>query len=151
MSLVRIAIATGLLVACLEVSGASAESLQRFESVGDAIPQSLTGTAGDVAKGRTLVMNRQTGLCVLCHSGPFPDPRMQGNIAPNLEGVGGRLSEGQLRLQMVDSARNNPDTIMPSYYRIEGLERVAPKFQGKPLLSAAEIEDVVAYLQSLQN
>ena len=76
---------------------------------------------------------------------------MQGNLAPNLSGVGNRLSEGQLRLRMVDGSKVNPDTIMPSYYRTEGLERVAPRFRDKTILSAEEIEDVVAYLKSLRD
>ena len=116
----------------------------------DGIPASLTGQAGDPARGRAIVANRQLGLCLLCHSGPFPEERFQGDLAPSLEGAGRRLSEARLRLRLVDSRRVNPDTIMPSYYRTEGLERVAPAFRGKPLLSAEQIEDVVAYLGTLK-
>lgn len=116
----------------------------------DGIPASLTGQAGDPARGRAIVANRQLGLCLLCHSGPFPEERFQGDLAPSLEGAGRRLSEARLRLRLVDSRKVNPDTIMPSYYRTEGLERVAPAFRGKPLLSAEQIEDVVAYLGTLK-
>lgn len=116
----------------------------------DGIPASLTGQAGDPARGRAIVAHRQLGLCLLCHSGPFPEERFQGDLAPSLEGAGRRLSEARLRLRLVDSRRVNPDTIMPSYYRTEGLERVAPAFRGKPLLSAEQIEDVVAYLGTLK-
>jgi sulfur-oxidizing protein SoxX len=117
--------------------------------VGDAIPASLSGAKGDPARGRALVASRQTGLCLLCHSGPFPEERFQGTLAPDLRSAA-RLTEGQIRLRLVDPARVNPDTIMPAYYRSEGLERVAPAFRGKTILTAGEIEDVVAYLMTLR-
>jgi sulfur-oxidizing protein SoxX len=119
--------------------------------VRDAIPDSLTGAKGDAERGRTIVVNRQVGLCMLCHSGPFPEERFQGTLAPDLKGAGSRSSEGQLRLRIVDASRLNPDTIMPSYYRIDGLTRVAQGFQGKPILSAEQIEDVVAYLATMRD
>ncbi len=118
---------------------------------GDVIPASLTGQPGDPARGRDIVINRQTGLCLLCHSGPFPGERFQGNLAPDMTGAGSRWTEGQLRLRVVDASRLNPDTIMPSYYRIDGLTRVAPAFAGKTLLTAEQIEDVVAFLTSLRD
>ncbi|PWC31730.1 sulfur oxidation c-type cytochrome SoxX [Azospirillum sp. TSO22-1] len=117
----------------------------------DALPDSLTGTKGDPARGRAIVADRRRGLCLLCHSGPFPEERFQGTLAPDLSGAGARLSEGQLRLRIVDARRLVPDTIMPSYFKVEGLTRVAPAFQGKPVLSAAEIEDVVAFLTTLRD
>ena len=117
----------------------------------DSIPQSLTGVPGDPARGRAIVANRQVGLCLLCHSGPFPEERFQGNLAPDLTGAGTRWSEGQLRLRIVDSGRVNPATIMPAYHRTEGLARVAPQYRGKPVLSAAQIEDVVAFLMTLRD
>jgi L-cysteine S-thiosulfotransferase len=117
----------------------------------DAIPESLTGAKGDPARGRAIVANRQVGLCLLCHSGPFPEERFQGNLAPDLAGAGTRWSEGQLRLRIVDSGRINPATIMPAYHRTEGLVRVAPAWRGKPVLSAEQIEDVVAFLMTLRD
>ena len=117
----------------------------------DAIPQSLTGVKGDAARGRAIVASRQVGLCLLCHSGPFPEERFQGNLAPDLTGAGSRRSEGQLRLRIVDSGRVNPATIMPAYHRTEGLVRVAPAYRGKPVLSAEQIEDVVAFLMTLKD
>lgn len=126
------------------------EGLRSFAVVGDAIPQSLTGAKGDAARGRAIVANRQVGLCLLCHSGPFPEERMQGSMAPDLGGAGSRWSEGQLRLRIVDAARLNRDTIMPPYYRIDELKRVGLSFRGKPVLSAEQIEDVVAYLATLR-
>jgi sulfur-oxidizing protein SoxX len=118
--------------------------------VGDAMPQSLTGEPGDPSRGRAIVANRQVGLCLLCHTGPFPEERFQGNLAPSLSGAGSRWSEGQLRLRIVDAGRLNPATIMPPYYRTEGLERVARAFAGKPILTAAQVEDVVAFLMTLK-
>ncbi len=122
-----------------------------YEIVGDAIPASLTGAPGDPARGRAIVGDRRVGLCLLCHTGPFPEPRLHGTLAPDLRGAGSRLSAGQLRLRLVDATRLNPDTIMPPYYRIEGLARVAPAYAGKPILDAAQIEDVVAFLATLTN
>ena len=117
----------------------------------DAIPESLTGAKGDPARGRAIVASRQVGLCLLCHSGPFPEERFQGNLAPDLRGAGARWSEGQLRLRIVDSSRINPATIMPAYHRSEGLVRVAPAWRDKPVLSAQQIEDVVAFLMTLRD
>jgi sulfur-oxidizing protein SoxX len=116
----------------------------------EAMPQSLTGAPGDPARGRAIVASRQVGLCLLCHSGPFPEERFQGNLAPDLRGAGARWTEGQLRLRLVDPGRINPATIMPAYHRTEALVRVAPAWRGKPVLSAAQIEDVVAFLATLK-
>jgi sulfur-oxidizing protein SoxX len=127
------------------------DALPPYEVVGDAIPASLTGATGDAARGRAIVANRLVGLCLLCHSGPFPEERFQGTLAPDLKGAGARWSEGQLRLRMVDSTRLNRDSIMPPYYRVDGLTRVARPFAGKPVLSAEQIEDVVAYLMTLRD
>jgi sulfur-oxidizing protein SoxX len=126
------------------------EGVKSYEVLGDAIPQSLTGTPGDPARGREIVTNRFVGLCVLCHTGPFPDVPQQGTLAPDLKGAGTRWSVAQLRLRIVDSSRVVPDTIMPAYYRIDHLQRVAPQFRGKPVLTAEQIEDVVAFLATLK-
>jgi len=115
----------------------------------DAIDKPLA-PKGDAARGRAIVANRQVGLCLLCHSGPFPEEPLMGNLAPSLQGVGARLSEGQLRLRIVDSSKVNPQTIMPSYYRTTGFTRVAPAFQGKSVLDAQQVEDVVAFLMTLR-
>jgi L-cysteine S-thiosulfotransferase len=129
---------------------ATAQALRPFVVAGDAIPESLTGVPGDSARGRAIVVDRQKGLCLLCHLGPFPEAPFQGDLAPDLRGVGRRWSEGQLRLRIVDSTRLNPDTIMPPYYRTEGLTQVGRPWQGKPVLTAEQVEDVVAFLTMLK-
>jgi len=131
-------------------TAAQAQALVPYRVVGDGIPASLTGKPGDPSRGRAIVGNRQVGLCLLCHSGPFPEERFQGNLAPDLAGAGSRWSEAQLRLRIVDAGRLNPDTIMPPYYRTDGLIRVAAPFRGKTVLTAEQIEDVVAYLTTLR-
>ena len=131
-------------------AAAQAAALVPFTVVGDAIPASLTGMPGDAERGRAIVVNRQVGLCLLCHTGPFPEERFQGTLAPDLSGAGTRATEGQLRLRIVDASRIKPDTIMPPYYRIDGLTRVAPAFRDKPILTAEQVEDVVAFLMTLR-
>lgn len=124
--------------------------LKAFEvAAQDSIPDSLTGSKGDPVRGRAIVASRQLGLCLLCHSGPFPEERFQGNLAPDLRSAA-QLTEGQIRQRLVDPSRANPKTIMPAYYRTEGLSRVAPQVRGKTILTAEQIEDVVAYLMTLR-
>ena len=105
---------------------------------------------GDPARGRAIVANRQVGMCLLCHSGPFPEERFQGDLAPSLAGAGSRWTEGELRLRLAEPRRFNPDSIMPSFSRSEGLWRVAPGFRDRPLLDAEQVEDVVAFLGTLR-
>jgi sulfur-oxidizing protein SoxX len=143
--------AAATLLALAVCAPAGAEPLQPYEIVGDAIPAPLTETPGDAARGRAIVINRRVGLCLLCHGGPFPEEKLQGNLAPDLGGTGARWSVGQLRLRIVDARRLNPETIMPPYYRIDGLDRVAPAFREKPIFSAQQIEDVVAFLATLRD
>jgi sulfur-oxidizing protein SoxX len=138
------------IVAVLTGGPAAAVAQTTYSVVGDAIPGSLTGQDGDPGRGRAIVASRQTGLCLLCHSGPFPEERFQGTLAPTLAGAGSRWSPAQLRLRIVDAARLNPDTIMPPYFRTTGLDRVARAFAGKPILTAAQVEDVIAFLATLK-
>lgn len=114
------------------------------------MPGSLTGARGDPARGRAIVSDRQVGMCLLCHSGPFPEEPFQGNLARDLRSAG-RLAEGEIRLRIVDSSRIDPQSIMPAYYRSEGLARVAPAYRAKTILSAAQVEDVVAFLMTLRD
>ncbi|MDP3700078.1 MAG: sulfur oxidation c-type cytochrome SoxX [Hylemonella sp.] len=119
--------------------------------VGDGIPTALEGLAGDATRGRVIVASRQTGLCLLCHGGPIPEERFQGNLAPDLAGAGQRWTTAQLRLRLVDPRRLNPESIMPAYYRTQGLTRVGRSWEGKPILDAQQLEDVVAYLATLRD
>ena len=118
--------------------------------VGDAIPGSLTGRPGDAARGRDIVFSRDRGNCAVCHVMPAPDERSHGDVGPSLKGVAGRLSEGQMRLRLVDGRRLNSRSIMPSYYRVDRMARVGPAWRGKPILNAEQIEDIVTYLASLR-
>jgi sulfur-oxidizing protein SoxX len=147
----RIAMAGVATAIGVTAGAAGAERLQPYNIVGDAIPETLTGAAGDPVRGQAIVADRQVGLCLLCHTAPFGEAKLEGTLAPNLSGAGSRWSAGQLRLRIVDASRLNADTIMPSYYRIVGLTRVAPDVGGKPLLTAEQIEDVVAYLRTLRD
>jgi sulfur-oxidizing protein SoxX len=118
--------------------------------VGDAIPAPLTERPGDAARGRVVVESRQVGTCVLCHAGPFPAERLPATIGPDLRGVGDRLTSGQIRLRLVDPARVNPDSVMPGYFRVDGLVRVGAAWRGRSVLTAQQIEDAVAFLVTLK-
>ena len=137
-----------LLAAAIVVA---APGLRPYTIVGDAIPASLTGAVGDPARGRAVILDRRLGACLLCHAGPFPEEKFQGSLAPDLSGAGLRWSEGQLRLRLVDAARLDPQTVMPPYYRVDGFTRVGERWRGKPVLTAEQIEDVVAFLSTLKN
>ena len=116
----------------------------------DAMDTPLTTQPGDPMRGGKIVEDRQLGDCLLCHAGPFPAPHLQGNIGPSLAGVGSRLTPGQIRLRLIDARKLNPETVMPPYYVADGLNRVARQWQGKPALTAQQIEDVVAFLGTLR-
>lgn len=117
---------------------------------GDAISQSLEGQPGDASRGKVIAFDPERGNCTICHPVPGGDARAQGTVGPPLAGVGARLSEGQLRLRIVDGTRINSETIMPPYHRVEGLNRVGREWTGKPVLSAREVEDLVAFLATLK-
>jgi L-cysteine S-thiosulfotransferase len=140
-----IVLLSGLMIA----AGAVAQALAPYRVDGDAIEAPIAGARGDAAKGREVVLGRESN-CLLCHTVPDAGGRPMGDIAPPLAGVGARFSAGQLRLRIVDSSRTNPQTPMPAYYRVDGLNGVAAAFRGKPILSAQEVEDVVAYLVTLK-
>lgn len=143
--------AFGLLVVSVPGMDAAAQNvpLVPFTVVDDAIPQALTPTPGDPARGRALVLDRGKGNCVTCHELPL-DADFQGNLGPPLAGVADRYTIGELRLRVVDSKRINPESNMPPYYRVEGLTAVRRDWAGRPMLSAQEVEDVLAYLMTLR-
>jgi L-cysteine S-thiosulfotransferase len=130
---------------------AGEESLVPYTVVGDAIPASLTGTGGDPDRGRAIVLDRRLGACLLCHAGPFFEEKLHGTLAPDLSGAASRWTAGEFRLRLVDPTRFNPATIMPAYYRVEGLTRVGAAWRDKPILSAEQIEDVIAFLLTLRD
>mgnify|MGYP000001621179 CR=1 FL=1 len=135
------------LLLTLNLNQVDAQTTQTI--VNGAIVQPLTENPGDPLRGRAIVASRQSGLCLLCHSGPFPEERFQGNLAPELSASVARYTAPQLRARMVDASHFNTNTIMPAYYRTDHLKRVAPKFAGQTILNGQEIEDVVAFLLTL--
>jgi L-cysteine S-thiosulfotransferase len=138
-----------MLVFAFAISPAAAQ-FSPYAIENGAIAAPLDNLTGDPARGRAIVASRQRGLCLLCHSGPFPEERFQGDLAPSLAGAGLRSSEGELRLRMVDSRKVNPESVMPPYHAEVGLQRVGPAFAGKPILKAQDVEDVVAFLRELK-
>jgi sulfur-oxidizing protein SoxX len=139
--------------ALLAAAPASAQAVQPYRVEGLAIEQPLSAR-GDASRGRALLVARDPANCILCHAAPADlmksGVRFSGNLAPSLDGAGARWTPGQLRLRIVDSRRLNPDTIMPSYYRTDGLVEVATAWRGKPILNPQQIEDLIAYLVTLQ-
>ncbi|MGA7324202.1 MAG: sulfur oxidation c-type cytochrome SoxX [Rhodomicrobium sp.] len=133
-----------------ESAHAESGGLASFEVVGDAVPKGLTGLPGDAARGEEIVRDRRVGNCLICHQFPIKDEPFQGEIGPPLAGIGGRLSEGQIRLRLIDESLLNAKTVMPPYYRIDNLNNVAPEYKGAAALTAQQLEDVVAYLASLK-
>ncbi len=137
-------------LASFALVGSPAQALEPYAVVGDAIPAPLGGLVGNAVRGQALVLDRTRGNCLICHQVPEPDEPFQGTIGPPLAGVGARLEPGQLRLRLVDASRLNPATVMPPYFRTEGLRDVALQYRDRPALTVQEIEDVVAYLASLR-
>lgn len=131
-------------------AAAGAQEVVEYRVVGDGIPRPLAGLRGDAARGRAVVANRQAGLCLLCHTAPIPEERFQGDLAPRLTGVGARYSEAQLRLRVVDPRRLNPSSFMPAFHSADHPTRVGVAWAGKPILSAQQVEDVVAWLATLR-
>jgi sulfur-oxidizing protein SoxX len=150
-NLIFITAAAALAGVSMTSAFAAESALVEYRIVDGQIPAALTNEPGDPARGKTAVLSREGGNCFLCHTVPDPGDTPLGNIGPPLAGVGKRLSAGQLRLRLVDSTRINRASVMPAYYRIDGLQRVASAYAGKPLLTAQQIEDVIAYLLTLRD
>jgi sulfur-oxidizing protein SoxX len=105
---------------------------------------------GDPARGKAIVLDPARGNCLICHPMPIPEVEFQGDVGPDLAGVGSRYDEGELRLRVVDARRLDPASVMPAYHRVDGLHRVLKEYRGKPILTEQEVEDVVAYLTTLK-
>ena len=143
-------VAIGGSLALLLSSPASAADLIKYQINNDAIATSLTRKAGDPVKGKKLATNRKKGNCLACHSMPIPEQAFHGNIGPDLKGISSRYSEGELRLRIVNPKVLNSETIMPAFYKADGFNRVMKKFVGKTIITAQEVEDIVAYLMTLK-
>lgn len=116
-----------------------------------AVTASLTGQAGDPAEGAKVFMNRKLGNCLACHiNADMEEQPFHGEVGPALDGVADRWSEAELRGIVSNSKEMFPDTIMPAFYRDAGFNRTLEKFDGKTILSAQQVEDVVAYLLTLK-
>ncbi len=116
------------------------------------LDKSLTGKAGDPAAGRNWFIGRTLGNCLACHvNKETSDEQFHGEVAPPLDGVADRYDEAQLRAIVVNSkAVFGDQSLMPGFYRVSGLNRVAEKFAAKTILTAQQVEDVVAYLKTLK-
>mgnify|MGYP001204835085 CR=1 FL=1 len=142
------AIVLGLVTGTNAIAGD--KELVKYIIKNDAISKSLTGKPGNAENGRKLVINRKKGNCLACHTMPIAEQPFHGNVGPDLHGVGSRLTEGEIRLLIVNSKVLNEGTIMPAFYVNTGYNRVLKKFKGKSMLTAAEVEDLVAYTVSLK-
>lgn len=148
---VVLAVALIALPALAQDARVSEPGLAPYEVKDYAIEKSLTGKPGDPAKGREWAITGGQGNCVICHRLPIPEVDFRiGNIGPDLTEVGSRLTPGEIRLRIVNPKLLNEDTIMPAYYRVSGFHRVAKRFEGKPMLTAEQVEDLVAYLSTLK-
>jgi L-cysteine S-thiosulfotransferase len=115
------------------------------------IVNSLTGAIGDPARGRSSVMEESKGNCLACHRVPvLSEAPSHGDLGPNLSGVGGRYTESQLRQIIVDPKVLFPNTLMPAFHIQPDFQRVPQSFAGQTVLSASEVEDVVAFLKTLR-
>lgn len=138
-----------LLLLGLQASRADAASLAPYQMVNGTIPQPLTSMPGDPERGRRIVLDRDGGDCTICHAMPLPQRQFHGTVGPPLDGIGRRSSAGALRLRLVDPKVLNPTTLMPAYYKIIGLHHVLERYRDRPILTAQQIEDVIAYLLTL--
>jgi sulfur-oxidizing protein SoxX len=117
---------------------------------GDGVMTPLTDQPGDPARGQAIVLDPARGNCLICHPMPIAAAEFQGDVGPDLAGVGSRYDAGELRLRVADPKRLNPASVMPAYHRADGLHRVLKAYRGRPILTAQEVEDVVAYLLTLK-
>jgi sulfur-oxidizing protein SoxX len=122
---------------------------QNYEIIDYAIPKPLTSNIGDPVKGLEIVISRE-GNCLACHNIPNIDDLFQGNIGPSLAGVGNRYTIAELRLRLVNPYVLNSDSLMPAFYKVNGLIRVDKKYIGESILSAQQIEDVISWLITLK-
>ena len=139
------------LLVALALSGAahSDDDLAHYRIVDGTIQEPLTAQPGDLDRGRRIVLDRDGGDCTICHAMPLPQREFHGTVGPPLYGIGRRTTPDALRLRLVDPKAFNAETIMPAYYKVVGLHRVLYRYRAKPILTAQQIEDVIAYLLTL--
>jgi len=142
-------LAAVLVAVALSSIAHSDNQLVPYRLVDGTIPEPLTDQPGDPARGRRIVLERDGGDCTICHAMPLPQREFHGTVGPPLDGIGSRATAGVLRLRLVDPKVFNAETIMPAYYKVEGLHRVLDRYRAKPILTAQQIEDVIAYLLTL--
>lgn len=128
---------------------AADDAMVSHRIVADGIPEPLAAR-GDAARGKRVAADAERGNCLICHAIPIAEAPVFGTVGPDLNGIGQRLSAAQLRLRVVNPKALNPNTAMPAYHHVQGLHRVAQRYAQRPILSAQEVEDVVAYLQTLK-
>jgi sulfur-oxidizing protein SoxX len=149
-----------IMVFAASTLGVSAADIEpsKVVYVDGGVEASLTGGAGDAASGRKIVGNKKLGNCVACHEvGDLAEVPFQGEIGPPLTGAGDRWSTAELRGIVSNAKMMFDESMMPSFYKTEGFIRPGKAYTGKaaddtfaPLLSAQQIEDVVAYLATLK-
>ncbi|MCB1773178.1 MAG: sulfur oxidation c-type cytochrome SoxX [Gammaproteobacteria bacterium] len=123
----------------------------QWQSVDFAIAAPLCGLQGDALRGRAIAADGHAGNCIACHQMPIPEADFHGTVGPPLHGVGGRYTAAQLRLRIVDEQAVNPMTIMPGFYRDPArANRIADDWFGRTMLTAQQVEDLVAYLVTLK-
>ena len=137
-------------IALFGTIAATAQAAENYKVVDGTIPASLTGKAGNTENGKKVVIHRQKGNCLACHVMPIPEQPFHGHVGPDLSDIGSRAKPAELRARIVDPKVINPHTIMPSFYRSTGLHGVAKNFKGKTMITAQEVEDIIAYLMTLK-
>ena len=146
-----IALGTAAAAAAATVTAVAQDALVPIEVVGNGIPMPLTAQPGDPARGKQVVTDATNATCLICHNMPdLPEQPDQGNLAPVMEHPGSKYTAAQLRLRLVNPKLITPDTIMPAYYRVDGLTRVQQQYVGKTIYKPQDVEDVIAYLLTLK-
>lgn len=141
--------AIAILLLCISAAGVRADEPIKLTIVDHSIPQSLTGAPGDPAAGRKVMLTRNLGNCLACHAiSSLKNEPFHGDYGPSLDGVAKRYNEAQLRMLLTDAKQIFPETVMPAFYKNTGFSRVRAQFDGKPILTAQQVEDVVAFLKT---
>ncbi|WP_299690524.1 sulfur oxidation c-type cytochrome SoxX [uncultured Tateyamaria sp.] len=139
--------------AALAASVAVAEEVKptAVSFVDGTVEQSLTGQAGDAVEGRKVFANRKQGNCLACHTNAdLSEESFHGEVGPPMDGVADRWTQAELRGIVTNSKMMFEGTIMPAFYVDAGYTRPLDDFAGQSILTAQQVEDVVAYLMTLK-